>query len=445
MIIDLKDGRFIRVDIKKNEKGVFEYYSEGILLGVYDPSKMKDEKFLEIDLELNHTISAEAKDQIRDEINAITEQIKEKINSMDDQSIENEAEENRALGEYLRELGVDDRGFKKVAEIDLEEKKNTNRQTDLQQENDTQEESDVQGQNNSSAIDASKVDAKQEISLGERATDMQNMKRWLETSSGKTLPSGATKIIAIDSDELRKMKDENDRTIDNPSSQWGLAIVRKDENGRMVAEPLKKYLPKLEQSRSAGTNPRRVQQQITDKTDGRMEESNPINAEYTIDGSRRNIIDIDQDHLNDMEVHIGKYGPYTNETTRTQLRGRNTTFATDTQGRKAAMGNFKGVHSGENSKKELDECNNGTKKDYRDADGDATTKSDDHITEMARRILGNSDKISSNYNQNDVIKFLREAIENNENLTEEEIIKKTTEGMETMAELEHERGPQNRQ
>lgn len=439
MIIDLKDGKFIRVDIKRNEKGVYEYYSEGILLGVYDPSVMKDGKFLEIDLERNHTITDEVKDQIRDEINSITEQIKEKINETDTEVIEDEAEENRALGEYLREIGVEDKSLKKIDEVTLESE-----ETD-EQEKITDESEKKDSNRNNSAIEASKVDAKQEIELGERATDMQNVKRWLETSSGRNLPSGATKIIAIDSDELRKMKDENGRTIDNVSSQYGLAIIRKDENGKMVAEPLKKYLPQLEQSRSAGTNPRKIQQQITEKTDGRMENPNPVNAEFTVDGSRRNIIDIDQDHLNDMEVHIGKYGPHTNETTRTQLRGRNTTFATDTQERKAAMGNFKGVHSGEESKKELEECKD-DKKDYRDGDGDYRTKSDDHISEMARKILENSDEISSNYNQNDVEKHLREAIENNKDLTEEEITEKVTEGMKAMAELEHEpRGTENNQ
>lgn len=438
MIINLKDGKFIRIDIKKNEKGIFEYYSEGVLLGVYDPSVMKDDKFLKIDLERNHTLSDEAKDQIRDEINTIVEQIKERVNVLDDNEIEEESEENRALGEYLREIGVDDRAFKKVAEIDLVEKKKLNKQTDLQQENNRKEGSDAQEQNNNSgAIEASKIDAKQEIELDERATDMQNMKRWLETSSGRTLPSGATKIIAIDADELRKMKDENGKTIDNVSSQYGLAIIRKDENGKKIAEPLKKYLPKLEQSRSAGTNPRKMQQQITEKTDGRTENTNPINAEYTIDGSRRSIIDIDQDHLNDMEVHIGKYGPYTNETSRTQLRGKNTTFVTDTEQRKAAMGNFKGVHSGEKSKKELEECKD-VKKDYRDGDGNPTTKSDEHISEMARRILDSSDVISNNYNQQDVERHLREAIEKNHDLTEKEITEKVTDGMEATAELEHE-------
>ena len=144
MIINLKDGKFIRIDIKKNEKGIFEYYSEGVLLGVYDPSVMKDDKFLKIDLERNHTLSDEAKDQIRDEINTIVEQIKERVNVLDDNEIEEESEENRALGEYLREIGVDDREFKKVAEIDLVEKKKSNKQTDLQQENNRKEGSDAQ-------------------------------------------------------------------------------------------------------------------------------------------------------------------------------------------------------------------------------------------------------------------------------------------------------------
>lgn len=442
MIINLKDGRFIRIDIKKNEKGIFEYYSEGILLGVFDPSVMKNSKFLEIDLEKNHTISDEVKDQIRDEINAITEQIKERINATDVNIIEEEAEENRALGEYLRELGVDDREFKKVTEIDLD-KKRSNMQNDLQQEKVIQDKSVVQGQNNS-AMEASKVDAKQEVDLDERATDMQNLKRWLETSSGKTLPAGATKITAIDSDELRKMKDENGKTIDNPSSQYGLAIIRKDKNGKMVAEPLKKYLPQLEQSRSAGTNPRKNKQQITDKTDGRTEEPNPINAEYTIDGSRRNIIGVDNDLLNHEEMHIGKYGPHTNETTLTQLRGRYTTFATDTEQRKAAMGEFEGVHSGEESKKELDKCKD--KKNYRDGDGDPSTKSNEHLSEMVTKLSDKYPELGDNYNNVDKINHLKEMLIERPELNEEEIIDETAKVLIKNAEREHPPiGPKNRQ
>ena len=57
---------------------------------------------------------------------------------------------------------------------------------------------------------------------------------------------------------------------------------------------------------------------------------------------------------------------------------------------------------------------------------------------MARTILKNNDKISSNYNQKDVEKHLREAIKNNHDLTEEEITNQVTEGMEATAELEHE-------
>lgn len=441
MIINLKDGKFIRIDIKKNEKGVFEYYSEGVLLGVYDPSVMKDSKFLEIDLEKNHTISDEAKDQIRDKINSITSQIKEKINETDSDLIENEAEENRVVGQYLREIGVDDKDFRIINEINLEgEEKDA--QENAQEESSEQEKTTPS--KDASAMEASKVDAKQEVDLDERATDMQNLKRWLETSSGKTLPSGATKIIAIDSDELRNMKDENGKTIDNPSSQYGLAIIRKDENGKMVAEPLKKYLPQLEQSRSAGTNPRKNKQQITDKTDGRTEEPNPINAEYTIDGSRRNIIGVDNDLLNHEEMHIGKYGPHTNETTLTQLRGSNTTFVTDTGQRKAAMGNFKGVHSAEKSKEELDECED--KKDYRDGDGDPSTKSNEHLSEMVTKLSDKYPELGDNYNNVDKINHLKEMLIERPELNEEEIIDETAKVLIKNAEREHPpRGSENRQ
>ena len=438
MIINLNDGKFIRVDIRKNEKGVYEYYSEGILLGVYDPTIMKDGKFLEIDLERNHTIKDEEKDQIRDEINNITEQIKEKINETDERTIENEAEENRALGEYLREIGVDDKHIKKIHKVGLEEKEL--KKNNSKEKNRNKEEIEAQKQNeNNTAIEANKINKKAEIDLGTPANNIQSVKRLLEVKSGKKLPEGSYKIAVISSNEMKKMKDEKGKTIDNSSTQYGLALIRKDENGKMVAEPLKKYIPQLEQSSNAGTNPIKAKNQI--ETNGKVEKD-PILSEYRIG---RTIIDMDQDHLDDFEVHFGEYSATSNDATRTEIRTEKNTYKPNAYIRGAASGYRKGVYAAQKSNEELEECKD-DKKDYRDGDGDPTTKSDDHISEMARKILEDSDEISNNYNQKDVEEHLREAIEKNKDLTEEEITEKVTEGMEATAELEHEpRRPENRQ
>ena len=107
MKINLKDGRYIKVNIKINEKGVYEYYTDGILIGVYAPNTMKDSKFLKIDLEKNNTINNELSAEIKDDIRQVIDQVKDNIEQIDIKDIDAESKENKALDGYMREIGVD--------------------------------------------------------------------------------------------------------------------------------------------------------------------------------------------------------------------------------------------------------------------------------------------------------------------------------------------------
>lgn len=438
MIIDLKNGSFIKIDIQKNEKGVYEYYSEGVLLGVYNPDIMKDNKFLEVDLEKNHTIRDEVKDQIRDEINVITEELKEKINEMEIKDIEKEAEENKALGKYLEEIGVNSNAVKRSFKINDNNKENENKKEQKEQKEQVGDKTRDPKKANDS-IDANKIDKKAEIGLGEAANNIQSIKRLLEVKSGKKLPKGAYKIAVISSDQIRNMKDENGKTIDNSSTRYGLALIRKDENGKMIAEPLKKYIPQLEQSHNAGTNPIKPKNQI--ETTGEVEKD-PIISEYRIG---RMLIDMDKDHLDDMEVHFGEYSAFSNDATRTELRTEKNIYKPNAPIRGAATDPRKGVYAAQRSDEELEECKD-DKKNYIDGDGDNSTKSNEHISEMAREILHKSDKISDNYNHTDVENTIKELMKNNKDLDEKEIKEMAFEKLEAQADLEHEpRGTENRQ
>lgn len=428
MIINLKDGRFVRIDTQKNEKGVYSFYSEGILLGVYDPKVMKSEKFLKLDFERNHTLKDEVDTQIRDELNSIVDQIKEQINTMDDTAIEEETEKNRALGEYLREIGENPEKTNIIAEVDIEEKEDKEEKREEHELPKQEDSNDIEN----NVIEASKINIKSEINLGEAASNVQNVRRMIETKSGMSLPSGSLKIAVIGSGDLRQIKDDKGSTIDKSTTQYGLAIIRRDENGKVIAEPLKKYIPQLEQNRSSGTNPTKAVNQI--QTNGDVE-NDPVISEYRIGNL---IIDMDKDSMDNMEVHFGEYGPSTNNITRTEIRNNRTVYKQNAEERGAALNYYGGIHKSENPEKELEKCGEEHKKDYRDADGNPTTKSDEHISEMARRILDSSDVISNNYNQQDVERHLREAIEKNHDLTEKEITEKVTDGMEATAELEHE-------
>lgn len=376
MKINLKDGRYIKVNIKINEKGVYEYYTDGILIGVYAPNTMKDSKFLKIDLEKNNTINNELSAEIKDDIRQVIDQVKDNIEQIDIKDIDAESKENKALDGYMREIGVDRKRVRNIVVMDLEREKKQEEIKDKEKEEENKSkrkiaEEQIKSNNpNTSVPKVTKKDVnlKQELGLGERANDVQDFKRWI----GGKLPDDIQKIGVIESDEMSKMKDDKGRVIDNSSTRFALVVIGKD--GRV--EPLKKYIPQLEQNHSSGNNPIKTQYQIN--TNGEVEKDAAI-SEYRI-GNK--IIQLDKEQGDNLEVNIGKYSPNTNDLVSTEMRGNQTTFATDTETRKAAMGHYKGVYASENSYKEAEkhEENNPDcdKMNEKDIDGDPNTKSHIH-------------------------------------------------------------------
>lgn len=377
MRIDLKDGRYIKVNIEMNEKGVYEYYTDGILIGVYAPNTMKDSKFLKIDLERNNTIDNELSAEIKDNIRQVIDEVKDNIEQIDIKDIDAEAKENKALDGYMREIGVDRERVRNIVVMDLErekkkEKRNNKEKEEKEKESQKKSAKEQMKSNNPNTstpkVTKKDVNIKQEIGLGERANDVQDFKRWI----GGKLPDDIQKIGVIESDEMSKMKDDKGRVIDNSSTRFALVVIGKD--GRV--EPLKKYIPQLEQNHSSGNNPIKTQYQIN--TNGEVEKD-AVLSEYRI-GNK--IIQLDKDQGDNLEVNIGKYSPNTNDLVSTEMRGNQTTFATDTETRKAAMGHYKGVYNSENSYKEAEKHNENNpdcdKMDEKDIDGDPNTKSHIH-------------------------------------------------------------------
>ena len=376
MKINLKDGRYIKVNIEINEKGVYEYYTDDILIGVYAPNTMKDSKFLKIDLEKNNTINNELSAEIKDDIRQVIDQVKNKIEQTGIKDIDAEAKENKALDGYMREIGVDRERVRNIVVMDLEREKKQEEKKDKEKEEENKfkrrrAEEQIKSNNpniNTPKVTKKDVNLKQEIGLEERANDVQDFKRWI----GGKLPDDIQKIGVIESDEMSKMKDDKGRVIDNSSTRFALVVIGKD--GRV--EPLKKYIPQLEQNHSSGNNPIKTQYQIN--TNGEVEKD-AVLSEYRI-GNK--IIQLDKDQGDNLEVNIGKYSPNTNDLVSTEMRGNQTTFATDTETRKAAMGHYKGVYNSASSYKEAEMHNENNpdcdKMNEKDIDGDPNTKSHIH-------------------------------------------------------------------
>ena len=374
MIVNLKNGEYINIVVWKNEKGAYEYYNDRTLIGIFDPKVMNDSKFFAVDMEKNNTLENEISAENKDTIQQIITEVKEQIDKLNLDEIEEEASDNKAISEYLEENGIEEE-IDSIKMFDLEREQNEQEKSEKEQNEKEKEEGQKEPESKETYVTTHDVDIKQEIDLDEKATDISDFRKWL----GGQLPKDVTKVAVIGSDEMSKMKDENGKTIDNPTTRYGLVAISNGKNGQgKRVEPLKKYIPQLEQNHSSGNNPTKQQYQLN--TDGTMEKD-AVLSEYRI-GNK--IIQLDKDYGDNFEVNIGRYAPSSNnELVTTEMRGKNTLFQTDIETRKAVMGEYnKGTYGTKDSydeiKKREEAGHNVEELTEKDVDGNKSTHSEEH-------------------------------------------------------------------
>lgn len=440
MLIDLKVGEKsekVKITVRQNEKGVYEYYMENVKIGVYSPKSM-EENILFLD-------------KVRR--NEYTEQIKDVINSKTKEEIHEEAKETKAIDTYMRSLGERDASKYKIRIIELEEneieeekeeseiteekeekeKEQNEREKEINEEQDEELENDVdedldEEKEEKSKITTKDVNIKQTIDLFERANDMKSMKQWL----GTRIPENAVKLGVIESDDMNKMQDENGNSYQRNSTRYSLVLINSD----LQVEPLNKYIPELQQHSSAGNNPTKEDFQV-DK-DGNVEKD-AVLSEYEIENK---IIQIDNEEMGDITVNIGKEERAGTDTLTIEVRDSNDTSEPN-------IGPIKTIReygpNGENTvEKGIEEAEKHLKNDpncdemtYEDIDGDLETKSDhveEEIEQAVEKILEN-EKISEIYNRADIKEKLEKAL--GEGVTLEEATKKVEEDMEDETDNEH--------
>lgn len=419
MDIELKNGEKVKIMITSKD-GLYEYYMQGTKIGVYDPNKMRDDHILI----LQNTLENELSSQIKDEINAI-----------DKEQIQQEAMQTKAIQDYAREeLEVEKVRNIYTIELPQKDKKKDKENTKKKAPQKTQETKSAKVEEKTTTKD---IALKQEIDLSERANDMHNLKKWL----GGKIPPEFTKLAVIDSSDMSKMKDENGEKYQRNSTRYDLAVVDKDNN----VEPLKKYIPELEQRTASGNNPMAQKYQVNKQ--GKVEKD-AILSEYEIAGK---IIQIDNKEMGRVEVNIGHEEYSGNETLGAQLRDSNSVYTTSKETRQV-MGEYEGngVRTVDENLKEVEQhekknpdCKE--KLTYKDIDGDQNTKSHEHdknetIDEMyiqycVKEVLKN-DEIANVYGKDDVRKVLIEKMKNKDYISREELIEETKEKMETNAQKE---------
>ena len=285
MIVKVDNEKNI-VRIYKNNKDTYEYFVKDAETGKYEIAggykpNITEEKII---------FSKESEEKLGDRV---AEQIKDQINALSDEVLEEEAERNEKIKEIAEKDGLELEDF---AFIDLEEEieeDNEIDKIDKEEDEDEQEIEDEEEQEvdekESKQTTIKDVNVKQEIDISERANDMKNLRQWL----GNTIPQEYTKMVVVKESDTRNIRDENGQNYKVSSdSFFNLALV--DKKGNVV--PIEKYV-NMTQSRSEGEHPDQQSDSVDVK--GKVEKDAATNVfEFKDDRGRRKVI----------EVNIGEYG-----------------------------------------------------------------------------------------------------------------------------------------
>lgn len=415
------NGKNIEVTVVKNPQNKFEYeyYIGNVQIGELNTNIMKygniimrEDSYIIAALQKLGVMEQDKAEKQNTLENELSAQIKDKIDGLSREEIENASKETREIDKYIDEIGIERSHIREVRILELDDRDYVKEEQEKKQNKISSNLENKEKNQNTTK----NTNILQEIELSERANDMHDIRKWL----GGKIPKDITKVGVIYSEQMNKMKDENGKSYDRNSTRYSLVAISKD--GKV--EPLQKYIPELQQRSASGDNPIPEKYQVRD--DGTVEKDS-ILSEYEI-GDK--IIQLDNKEMGRVEMNIGEEARDSTKTMGVEVRGWYTIFATDTSTR-AVIGEYKGEDAVEENiaeitahDKEHKDCNKATEKDI---DGDPSTKSehvmamqDAYIKVCAREILDKNPELGETYNQNDIENKLKEKV-NKEYLSKEEL------------------------
>ncbi len=421
------DGKNIEITVVQNPQNKFEYeyYIGNVQIGELNTNIMKygniimrEDSYIIAALQKLGVMEQEKSEKQNTLENELSAQIKDKIDGLSREEIENASKETREIDKYIDEIGIERSHIRDVRILEMDNEKPKERKSDQRQKEKVSTIEEKAKENNITTTKNTNI--LQEIELSERANDMHDIRKWL----GGKIPQNITKIGVIYSEQINKMKDENGKSYDRNSTRYSLVAISKD--GKV--KPLQKYIPELQQRLASGDNPVPEKYQVRD--DGTVEKDS-ILSEYEI-GNK--VIQLDNKEMGRVEMNIGEEARDSTETMGVQVRDSNTPEVPGTPQRAVIGGVYR--KNGEDTVKEnlkeikphFEEHDDCTKATEKDIDGDPSTKSE-HVMDMedayikvcAREILDKNPELGETYNQSDIENKLKEKVNNKEYLNKEEL------------------------
>ena len=190
----------ITVIQNSENEDLYEYYIGDIKIGVLDKGVMEDNILM-----LQNTLD-----------NDLSNQIKDAIDRLPREEIEEEGELAKAIDDYLKEFGEDDERAKEVALVDLDEE-------EKEENSEKQEEKDDDDEKIVKPSTVKDVNVKQTVDLGERANDMHDVRKWFG------LPQDVVKIGVIESYQMSNLHDSEGKDYSNATTRYSLIAIGKME------------------------------------------------------------------------------------------------------------------------------------------------------------------------------------------------------------------------
>lgn len=356
--------------------------------GGYNPNVMGDNRIIFRENTLENALS----DQIKDEIVQVITKSKRKL----EQERERQEIETKLKNQnfYQKEMGYQQSiGVKKETR---EQQNSQNKIKDREKNNRNQFQEQIRVQQKKKENTIKDISIKQEVDMNTMATDMDTIGERLEEAGKIKGKEKEGKLAFVESDDLKKLKDENGNRLQGHSSRYEAVSI--DKHGNVKALD-------LEEDKQKGTNPTEKNYQV--KQDSQVQKGDVLTRLKVGEGS----IGVEKAQYGEVEVYhspkktIGGNGIEGNKSLDRQLEtsnAKNTAKGTDIETLKLAQEYNDGYRSVEEGYQEITkhekrhpDCE---EKEAEDLDGKKDTKSHTHPQPQEEYVeLSNGEKVS--YNQ----------------------------------------------
>ena len=405
----LVNGKQEELSAKLKDNGYIYYLNEQPI-GGYNPNIIGDDRIIFKENTLENALS----DQIKDEIVQVITKSKRKLEQEKERQAINAKLRNQNF--YEKEMGYQQSiGVKKETR---EQQNSQNRIKEREKNNRDKFQEQIRVQQKKRENTIKDISIKQEVDMNTMATDMDTIGERLEKAGKIKGKEKEGKLAFVESDDLKKLKDEKGNRLQGHSSRYEAVSIDKDGNVKAL---------NLEEDKQKGTNPTEKNYQVKQNKNEKVEKGDVLtrlqvqgNETIGIDKGQYGVVEVYHSH----DKTLGGKGVEANRSLDRELEtknAKNPIEGTDQATQKLAQKNQDGYRSVEESYQEAKQHEN-TKGEpceelkVEDIDGSPNTVSHSHTEDIVAKLMQN-DEISDKFTEREI----RERVENAWNNKEEDM------------------------